>query len=205
MFLSQVVVGIGSMALHGTLHWFWQSADEVPMLWQNLTILFLLYTVHSKKSTRFSGFMLAITGIVLTMSYYLMRHVYGVFVVAFCLLMGINLSWTTYCVFKDRTCPEYPTRLWLYSLSMFPYLLIGGGFWVYEMHNCNELLPYYRVFNGVTLHILWHIGAGTGAYLQILLLTAMRAQARGSVVEVHQLWGFIPTVKLVGPKVLLPR
>ena len=33
-YLALSIVGLGSMSLHATLNAVWQSADEVPMLWQ---------------------------------------------------------------------------------------------------------------------------------------------------------------------------
>lgn len=45
-YVALSVVGLGSMALHATLHAAWQSADEVPMLWQVLlTKLFFQYSI----------------------------------------------------------------------------------------------------------------------------------------------------------------
>lgn len=41
-YLALSVVGLGSMALHGTLNAVWQSADEVPMLWQVCIMSLLL-------------------------------------------------------------------------------------------------------------------------------------------------------------------
>ncbi|KAI8923932.1 ceramidase, partial [Entophlyctis helioformis] len=40
-FLTIVVVGLGSVAFHGTLHKFAQALDEVPMLYSSLTFVYI--------------------------------------------------------------------------------------------------------------------------------------------------------------------
>eukprot|EP00557_Chaetoceros_sp_GSL56_P004669 CAMPEP_0176506182 /NCGR_PEP_ID=MMETSP0200_2-20121128/16896_1 /TAXON_ID=947934 /ORGANISM="Chaetoceros sp., Strain GSL56" /LENGTH=104 /DNA_ID=CAMNT_0017905795 /DNA_START=573 /DNA_END=884 /DNA_ORIENTATION=+ len=36
-----VLIGLGSAGLHGTLHWFLQSSDELPMMYLLLSIIYL--------------------------------------------------------------------------------------------------------------------------------------------------------------------
>ena len=42
--------------------------------------------------------------------------------------------------------------------------------------SCHLLLPYYLAspLGGMTLHIVWHIGAGIGAHMMCVLLTVLR-------------------------------
>ena len=47
MYIILAVIGLGSAGLHTTLHWFYQSSDEVPMLWQ-IPIDVLAYALHHK-------------------------------------------------------------------------------------------------------------------------------------------------------------
>mmetsp|Transcript_11412 Transcript_11412/g.18578 ORF Transcript_11412/g.18578 Transcript_11412/m.18578 type:complete len:383 (-) Transcript_11412:272-1420(-) len=47
LYLLLVVIGLGSFALHASLHWFAQSLDELPMLWFNVFVLYFLCTLHT--------------------------------------------------------------------------------------------------------------------------------------------------------------
>jgi hypothetical protein len=47
LYLLLIVIGLGSTALHTSLHWFAQSLDELPMLWFNVYALFFLSTLHT--------------------------------------------------------------------------------------------------------------------------------------------------------------
>ena len=69
--------------------------------------------------------------------------------------------------------------------------------------HCETLLPYYVRAGGASFHILWHLGSGVGAYLQVLLVVALRTQALGCTAELGWIAGILPVVRNAGPKVLL--
>ena len=207
MFLTLITVGIGSCALHGTLHWVGQSMDEIPMLWMNMAILFSLYnvnTIRPRAAVSFSGILLFAMGIMQTIGYYTMRHIYDFFLFSYISSVCVVIAWTCYLVFYDRSSPDYPVRVWLFSRATISFIFIGFSLWVYEMNHCEILLPYYMAASGMTFHVLWHIGSGLGGYLLILLMIAIRIQSLGNVAEVDwALGGILPVVKKGSPKVLL--
>jgi len=206
MFMTLFAIGAGSVALHGTLHWFWQSSDEIPMLWLNLSTLYSLFNLNSafpRKSRSYSAILFVLIGILQTIAYFTMRHVYDFFLFSFISSLVLVICWTSYSVLHDHTSPEFPVKWWLYSRSLFSFLVVGAALWIFEMHHCDILLPYYAASSGATFHILWHIGAGVGAYLQILLIIALRIQTLGHVAEIEWIGNILPTVKYATPKVLL--
>ena len=205
MFATLLAIGAGSVALHGTLHWFWQSSDEIPMLWLNLSSIYALFNLHTtipRKSRSYSAILISLIGILQTIAYFTMRHVYDFFLFSFISSLTLVLGWTSYLVLHDRRSSDFEVRWWLFSRSWFSFIVIGASLWIFEMHNCSVLLPYYLSASGATFHILWHIGAGTGAYLQILLIIAMRIQALGHHASIEWVGGVIPVVEYASPKVL---
>lgn len=201
MFSLLTIVGFGSAALHGTLHWLFQSADEVPMLWGNIAFLFNLYNMDSKQgeSTAVSALFITAVGAVQTYIYFEMRHLYWIFLLQYISFVAIVVLWTAYKVFTSEK-NEYPIRYFLLTRAVFSFVVIATMLWVYEMNNCDTLLPYFTAFFGLSFHILWHIGAGLGTYLHILLLVVFRYQSQGYNCQLD--WRkvkFVP-VLLVGEK-----
>eukprot|EP01006_Ploeotia_vitrea_P059170 TRINITY_DN7134_c0_g1_i1.p1 TRINITY_DN7134_c0_g1~~TRINITY_DN7134_c0_g1_i1.p1 ORF type:complete len:277 (-),score=-46.41 TRINITY_DN7134_c0_g1_i1:2-832(-) len=207
MYLTLFCVGIGSCFLHGTLHWLSQSADEIPMLWLNLSFIFALYNLGNsrpRKSVSYTGILLFGIGILQTIGYFTMRHIYDFFLFSFISSLLIVILWTIYIVFRDIHSTDYPIRLYLFKNAMYSFVFFGASLWIYEMNHCEHLLPYYISMNGITFHILWHLGSGTGAYLLILLMIAVRIQTIGYQAEIEWiLYGIFPIIKKTNPKVLL--
>ena len=185
MFSVLSVVGVGSVALHGTLHWFWQSSDEVPMLWMNLAFLFSLLNMVTNwgNSTRISAILFIAIGVLQTYVYYMHRHLYWLFLLQYISGVVLIVAWSSNLVFSIRTEKDFPIRWWLFSRAMCSYVFIAAILWIYEMNHCDILLPYYHQYYGLSFHNLWHIGAGLGTYLECLLLSTCRAQSLGITVE----------------------
>lgn len=62
------------------------------------------------------------------------------------------------------------------------------------MHLCDHLLPIYMYTNGMTLHVIWHLGAGYGGYIVILILVITRANSLDIPVELQWMWYWIPII-----------
>jgi dihydroceramidase len=199
MFTTLFSVGVGSVALHSTLRDFGQAADEVPMLWVNISLIFCLSTMHSRKSVVLSAILWFCIGILQTIGYFTMRHVYDFFLFSFMSTSVVVFGWTAAIVLSDRTGPEWELRWFLYRSCVISFVCIGFALWVYEMNHCATLLPLYVQAGGATFHILWHLGSGFGAYLQILLMVAVRLQTLGNVAELKWMGGILPVIANGGP------
>lgn len=202
MFAILIAVGAGSAALHGTLHWWWQSSDEVPMLWANLSFIFALskmYSYYGESTSYFAGIIIAV-GLMQTYVYYSFRHMFWLFVAQYSLLVVVVTIWVGYLVFTANSY-DYPIRLVLFRGSLVSYVLIGFSLWAYEMHSCDSLIEFYTNAQGASFHILWHIGAGLGTYLLILLLITIRMQTFGGIIALKwNYFGLFPMVYQIGRK-----
>jgi len=201
-----LVCGIGSVCLHGTLHWAFQSADELPMLWGNLAFIFALSHMYSlqTESNVFAASVFVATGLLQTYLYFAFRHVFGVFVVMYGTGVALVLYWLGTSVPAALDEAERNMRFWLFSRSIFSYLILGFVLWIYEMHNCDSLEPHFLAWGGMSFHILWHFGAALGTYLMILLTIVCRAQALAFVVELDWIcYGLVPIIKKTGRNKIL--
>lgn len=202
LFLILTVIGVGSCALHGSLHWIWQSSDEVPMLWMCLALLFSLVNHQSKvgESTKMSEMIFLFFGFVLTTIYYTFQDTYTIFLATYTVLVTAIISRSIYLVFESKDPEIASIRRTIYGLSFFYYMVIGFVLWVYEMNNCPFLEPYYVRAHGFTFHILWHFGAGMGTYFQVTYFIILRLQALKKDFKLRWLMGgLLPVCQLVSP------
>ena len=182
MFVALSLVGIGSTALHSTLHWFWQSSDEIPMLWQALSILYFVLEIRnevgSKRSNTHLQYFLLVC-LIQTVMYYCFQQMYVVFLVSVTLYATIIAGCIGYLVYEDSTLYKNSDRRCLYRLAIILYAFVGSTLWVIDINYCEYLLPYYLSsgLGGITFHVLWHIGAGLGTYVTITFLILVRLQA----------------------------
>ncbi len=167
------------------------------MLWMNLTFLFALFNLKSKENEgNIITFIQFFTfGVLQTIMYYKFQHLYWVFITTYVLGVVIIVFTSFYLVYKCVNKEHYELRYYLFTRAILSYVLIGAVLWIYEMNNCDVLLPYFISFYGMSFHILWHIGAAYGTYLQILLCIVCRAQALGHSVQLYWLLNIIPIIK----------
>lgn len=195
-----ILIGIGSMGLHGTLHWIFQSSDELPMLYAVLCGAFAVLHVDDdandtsleRRSARRTAVWFAFgLAFVNTVFYYTLQHVYAVFLVTF--------SGGTYLVLRKiaqlttRCKPETAAVAWR---GMLVFVLIASPVWVLDMLVwCGQPMSdapqpttdttgargrtlLDTVSNvwlgGMTPHVLWHFCAGLGAYCFVLFVAACR-------------------------------
>ncbi len=162
-------MGLGSVCLHSTLTAWGQSLDEVPMLWVATAYLFAFVEAASLPGFpkfKFLPWIFLAFVVSQTLFYYVFRHLYIVFLVSYVSLVIIIIVWTGRLAFSKH---RSPLRMWLWTRAIASYVLIGIVLWVYEMWNCERLLPFFNSYlGGVTFHVLWHFGAGIGTYLMIL-------------------------------------
>lgn len=202
MFVTLSAVGCGSVLLHSTLHWAFQSADELPMLWMVTAYIFSLMNISSAKdeSTFWSAVMCVGALAVQTYVYYTFQHLYWVFLVTYLSGALAIISWCCYLTLSVKGTAEYAVRYWLLVGGFYCYVIVGGILWIYEMNNCDALEPYFLAWAGMSFHILWHFGAAYGSYLIILLVIAVRAQNLGMVVELDHSIPGLPIIKQTGRK-----
>jgi dihydroceramidase len=189
------VVGLGSMALHGTLGAIWQSADEVPMLWQNIIFFYVLAEVHSPKGKNRIQYLpefLVTIGVIQTVLYYTMQQFYAAFLASFIGSLVTVIVWTSIIVFEDKRDHIISKRKTIWYTSLICSMLIGATLWIFEMNFCDHLQNIYLKTGGATLHIIWHIGASIGSYLGTVLLTVVRMQHLEIPFRIKWIGGILP-------------
>lgn len=196
--LVLISIGLGSAAFHSTLHWFWQSTDEVPMLWLNMSHLYILVVIHIESGIlganqnknalmQWTALVFWLITICYTFFYYSYRAFYAVFLVTFSITTTAIILWTAYMVFvrNDRKLDNLQLQLWKCAFTSF----VAFGFvpWVIDMNLCGRLDTYYNslpgFFKGWTLHILWHISSGYGAHLLNQLLQCQWIRLHEQIVK----------------------
>ena len=188
-------VGIGSFGLHSTLHWTLQSADEVPMLWENWAIIYCMIEIKSPVGQpRYKHLHVIIMAIAIlqTIIYYRYQNFFTIFLISYISLVLIIVIWTAHLVLRDKVYEPLPVRWKLWSRALFSYVAVGSVVWILDMNFCELLLPFYNQLGGLTLHILWHLAAGYGTYLTITLLVAIRCQNLGIDFELSWILGILP-------------
>ena len=80
------IIGIGSACLHGTLHWYYQSSDELPMIWLVICALYAVIEVDSPAGQpKYPNLSLYLIGMscLNTAIYYRFQHLFIVFFINF--------------------------------------------------------------------------------------------------------------------------
>ena len=202
LFSLIIAVGFGSVLLHATLKAFPQSLDEVPMMWFNVCCYYIILNLKSTKIARNSwnidpiGWFFLGLAVLETYVYYCMQWLYAMFLFVYLsTLLGVSYWCIKYILQKDPTHPEHvKLAKELYIAAVVGFYIIGGISWIIDMNLCQQLLPFYNSVYGVTLHIIWHVTAGYGAYFSVLMLMVARAAELGIAVERSWAWVVIPTI-----------
>lgn len=195
IYIVLISIGLGSVGLHSTLHWFPQSLDEVPMLWFNMVGFYILYHLKTKKTNQNDIMVYIIGGITIfeTYIYYAMRSLYPFFLGIFILTTVIVIVWT-FMLINDKREGKMISRLFFTGFGSF--VIIGFTCWIIDMQLCSALLPYYNQFYGVTLHIFWHLFAGYGGYMHTQTMIAGRARELNVPLKYYWLFGVFPLISV---------
>jgi len=194
-----MMIGLGSAGLHGTLHWVFQSSDELPMIYLVTQMNFMAVEFDSprgKPKYPRLPLMLTILMIINTLVYYKFQHLYLVFIGTY----TVASTYHTYLVYKlvYSTNSGGQVSRKLCQLSQISYLGIGLPFWLLDMFHCDWFLSHFAGYSmGMTFHVIWHFAAGYGAYLGLVSLENCRVMALGLPCRMEYLFGVIPYIALV--------
>lgn len=168
-FASVCVVGLGSVAFHGTLLFEHQMWDEVPMLWTVVIILYCLLEHHTRTPAY---------GPILPLG----LMAYAMFATYATSNQGGNAQWFSFHTLF--ACCELPSLFLVYRFyshldqsEMALRLLMRRGFlayafaipvWLTDLNFCTtlQMLPGYSFWN---LHAWgWHLLTSCGLYAMLL-------------------------------------
>lgn len=199
MYLVLVFVGVGSAGLHSSLHWLYQSSDEVPMLWQTLTFIHMMYICRmekkGKQGSNTGSLLFLLVGTLLTVFYYTFQQKYIVFLLSFALSVAIIVVWDRRIVHDMPEGTNKALRVRMHRWAVFLWVGCAFSLWLVDMNFCDQLMPIYLHTTGFTLHVLWHLLAGFGTFLTATSLVVLRLHDCGH--EAELLWiGFLPVARI---------
>lgn len=197
-FATLLLIGLGSMGLHSTLHWVFQSSDELPMLY---IVLFEVYSLLEfdapigKPHYPWLSVFIFLVGIVSTVVYYVLQHFYWVFLFNFAVGSVIVAGGMIYLAFGTANIRR-PDTLRVAYCSLTSFVLVATPVWVLDMLFCDKgvLSLSNAYFFGITPHIVWHFCAGYGSYCGLVYLACCRCEALRKPFQVHFWWGIVPVV-----------
>jgi len=172
------LVGLGSMAFHGTLRFELQMMDELPMLYLVTWLVWLLVETGPERrlgrwfpASLVAYVLLATAGATLNRGHaqFLAFHVSFGALELFCL--G-RLSWLA-------LRPENRAMRLPFVLGLAAYLL-GIGVWFTDLENCpwvSVTLPAHGIRNP-QLHAVWHLLVSAGFFLLLSVLSFDRLRRR---------------------------
>lgn len=196
-FLSLGVVGVGSALFHGSLTYWTQLLDEVPMIWGSGVFLYSCFQIQKHKSYGNWLTVLLVGYCVWVTVTYLLNRDDDFFQTAYGLMAGtitIKSFHNFYLLYslantlssktasnesspKKSGTPTIRTQiltpaLCLLLTSFFSY---GTGFvfWILDNVFCHShLIPYKQSLGNISwlleFHAFWHIGTGWGTYCCIV-------------------------------------
>jgi len=169
-YLVLFVIGIGSAALHSTLHWVFQSSDELPMIYLVFCVVYNCLEIKSPSGNanvaRYPNLHLYLffAAIINTTIYFIFQHLFLIFFLTFSIMGGLSLFLHVQIYWEFRNLlhnsHRYPPEevdtqrnsavyiehiqmvLWFFQLGVL-FFLIGFGIWFVDQFGCTVLLPYY--------------------------------------------------------------
>jgi dihydroceramidase len=183
-FFSVALVGLGSIAFHATLRFELQMADELPMLYSAIVMVFIL--VENRRERRFGAWFPLALGLhaalvtALTaftrgpLQFYLFHASFGSMETFS--LVGVYLL--------QRAQGPGPARR-LFRAGMASYL-VAVLLWFIDLRFCrvlSEELPALGAFNP-QLHAVWHVLVSCGFYCLLLVTAYVRLERLGRMPEI---------------------
>jgi dihydroceramidase len=195
-FAVLVLTGMGSAGLHGTLHWIFQSSDELPMIYFMLALLYCDAEVDAapgKQKYRWLAPATIAAAVCNTVVYYTFQQLYWVFLVTFIIVVDVHIAWSFYLVRRSKS----PIITRIFVTMAISYMAIGSSAWLFDMILCDsgvldmaDALP--GILKGLTPHVVWHLAAGLGGYCAVIQLVCCRCEALGLPISIRFFGGIVP-------------
>ncbi len=194
VFLSVALVGIGSIAFHGTLRFELQMLDELPMLYTAALLVYVL--LENQPQRRFGTWFpatLAAYALVATCGAAFLRGQaqFWSFQVSFAGLefYGLYRTWLIHRQSRDGT----HRRLFRVGICLYASAIV---LWFIDLRFCRALTHVTRRLGipNPELHAWWHVLVSAGLYAMILVIAFDRCQVLGRRPGWRYHWGVVPVV-----------
>jgi len=206
--LILALTGIGSMGLHGTLHWFFQSSDELPMIYLLLANLYAIAELDAPPGKpNYPWLEKAMIGVLLvnTAVYYTFQSLYWVFLLTFASGCVGYLNSAIRLVYGKNARKYSRQAVRIGNTGGISFFFFASLSWILDMLLCHHVIGFADnripwIFRGATPHVIWHFASGLGGYCAPLFLMAMRCEILGAPYTVNFFLGVVPLVSPVYEK-----
>lgn len=168
IFLCQAVIGAGSTIFHGTMRWWGELLDELPMLALGALFLLGLRGCHPLTTGRRGAalYTTMLCGIVCAGIAYVQFQAYEIFLHSFTAIIAV-----AFLICHASRHHSKQTRLLLYLTSA--ELLLARLVWGVERAFCDYYPPV------AALHVVWHVLSAYAAYHFTHFIMAFRYEKLG--------------------------
>lgn len=164
-FVTLAVVGLGSMAFHGTLLRSAQATDELPMVLSALTCVYVLLCRHDRSSPRSPWILpvLTIYAVTVAVSYFVVHRYFQLFMTAYVLVIAYLTVATARVALWEDSRPQM--RAW-FGASVGSY--VGGVvlLWLPE----HVWLACDHPLQRLHLHAVFHLTSAVGSYAWLRMM-----------------------------------
>ena len=209
-----ILVGVGSTCLHLSLHRIFQASDELPMIYMNNCITFMILEYNAplgKPKYPNLPSLLGLLALFQTIIYYRFQHNFIVFLATYSsgvFLIVILGSREMHIASRKRG----PITWQLFHSSFIAYVCVGTPAWILDTVYCEVLHGVYAslssnvvLLNGITVHVLWHFAAAFGTYCAISCASACRMEELEIPFRLTYLGGVVPVMVRTDVKTTLGK
>lgn len=195
------LIGLGSVFLHATLHWTFQSSDELPMIYIVLCFLYGIVEIDSPiRASKRPWLLYLVSGVAIVNSviYYAFQELYAVFLGTFGVAVTLAIVWMYRLAYHS---PNRAARsVGIFQRGTLSYTAVGTPVWIADMLFCDNVLAFAnRYAYTMTPHVVWHFCAGFGAYCAIVFIVSCRCECLRAPLTVTNWMGIIPILHPVWP------
>jgi len=182
------MVGLGSMAFHGTLLFEGQMMDELPMIYGSMAYLYIILMRNSQVPNPSFTFGIIVYCIAFTIAYLSYPTLFIFFLLSYALAVTVFGLISIWICFQPQT--ERSQRI-LLATTFCSYVGSFVLLWIPENMFCKDLQPF-------NFHAWFHLSSGLGSYLFLVFATFERFKNLGKIPKLDGL--FLPYVNLEAQK-----
>jgi len=194
VFLSVALVGVGSIAFHGTLLFELQLLDELPMLYTAALLVYVL--LENQPQRRFGAWLpatLAGYAVIATCGAAFLRGQaqFWSFQVSFAALEFYGIYRTL--LIHRRSRDPHQRRIFRAGICLYASAIV---LWFIDLHFCSAVTHVTRRLGipNPELHAWWHVLVSAGLYAMILVIAFDRCQVLGRHPRWRSRLGVVPAL-----------
>ena len=169
--VAVIVIGLGSALFHGTLTFWGQLADELPMLYGAFIWIYVVLHLQRRENDYIYIGLLVALGLSWSILGRFIHKTHNViFEIVFGLLVFFALALISKMVMRSPNAWARRLLKWYVVLASVSFLV-----WNLDQWFCKSLTPFYLAYPyGSSLHGFWHVGMGLNTYVGILMALLLR-------------------------------